>query len=75
VRYFATLLTFDRLTFMVIGASDPAVLDGLDLRQLGSAWVPLAPRNTGARWPPTYVFPAEQFPAMPALLARLAQVG
>jgi hypothetical protein len=55
-------------------AEDAAVLSTLSLGILAHAWVPIAPFARPRDWPPAYVFPAEQFPAIPALLAAAARL-
>jgi hypothetical protein len=72
--FFAVLLAFDRLTFMVTGCEDASVLARVGLGHLGKAWTEISRRPNGMQWPPQFTFPAAQFPAMPALLPELASV-
>lgn len=74
VPHFTILLTFDQVTFMVMGCRDASVLAHVELRGLAKAWVEISHRRTGLVWPPPYRFPADQFPAMPELLPALARV-
>jgi hypothetical protein len=74
VPYFTALLTFDRLAFMVTGCDDARVLESLNLGRLGHAWTQTSQRRSGVRWPPSYTFPADQFPAMAQLFEQLASI-
>ena len=73
IRHASALLAIDTVAFLIMWAEDAAVLH-LSLGVLANAWIPIAPFAIPRDWPPSYVFPAEQFSSMPALLAASARL-
>lgn len=71
---FTALATFDRLAFMVMGASDPWLLQALQLGPLNNAWCEIGQIYSSVQWPGPFVFNHENFMAMPQLLPKLAQI-
>lgn len=69
--FYTGLLAIDRVAFMVIGSDDPDALARLELGHLGNGWRPLWPFLRPHGWPPPYVWPPEQFPGMPEIMAAL----
>lgn len=74
IRHASALLAIDTVAFLIMWAEDAAVLSTLSLGVLANAWIPIAPFAHPRDWPPSYVFPAEQFSSMPALLAASARL-
>lgn len=68
VSFYAVLLAVDRVAFMIMGAESATALAELRLGALENAWIPLWPLLRPQGWPPPYVWPADQFPAMPQLM-------
>lgn len=71
VPFYAVLLAVDRVAFMIAGADHADALAQLKLGLLESGWIQLWPLARPASWPPPYVWPAEQFPGMPALMEAI----